>query len=189
MLACIFCLRVFLFLGIHEAQVTLLTPRLSRGYYGKTMLSQITLVLTILIIGWLGALTYFFWKLYLHYNRLTKGVSNRSIQTILDDILKETHTAKRDIELLKAQCATIEKQGQFHIQKIGLQRFNPFKDTGGDQSFILALLDGKETGVVISGLYSRSGTRWYAKKVINGKGQEYELSEEEKKTIREAKQT
>ena len=109
------------------------------------------------------------------------------MQTILEGVLKQTHTAKTDIAKLKEQYATIEQQGQFHIQKIGLLRFNPFKDTGGDQSFILALLDAKETGVVISGLYSRSGTRWYAKKVINGRGVEYELSEEEKKTIKEAK--
>lgn len=142
-----------------------------------------------IFILWLGGLTYFFWKLFLHYNSLTKGSSGKSLQTLLDDILVETRGAKKDIAALQEQYATIEKQGQFHIQKIGLLRFNPFKDTGGDQSFILALLDGKETGVVISGLYSRAGTRWYAKKIVNAKGVEYELSEEEKKTIREAKQT
>ena len=37
------------------------------------------------------------------------------------------------------------------------------------------------TGIVISALYSRSGTRWYAKKITNGKGTEVELSDEEKK--------
>jgi hypothetical protein len=49
------------------------------------------------------------------------------------------------------------------------------------------LVDGKDTGVVISGLYSRSGTRWYAKRVANGKGVDYELSEEEKKSLKEAR--
>lgn len=149
----------------------------------------ILLVFIILIIAWLGTLTYFFWKLFLHYNNLTKGVSNRSLQVVLDNILKETQTSKKHIAELQEQYATMEKQGQFHIQRIGLLRFNPFKDTGGDQSFILSLLDGKETGVVISGLYSRAGTRWFAKKVINGKGVEYELSEEEKKAIKEANKT
>jgi hypothetical protein len=139
------------------------------------------------IIIWLCGLTYFFWKLFLHYNRLTKGSSSRSLQTILDEILKQTNTANKDIAVLQEQYATMEKQGQLHIQKIGLIRFNPFKDTGGDQSFILALLDGRETGIVISGLYSRAGTRWFAKKIVNGKGVEYELSEEEKKAIKEAK--
>jgi hypothetical protein len=80
----------------------------------------------------------------------------------------------------------MQKDGLLHIQKIGLLRFNPFKDTGGDQSFILSLSDANDTGVVISGLYSRSGTRWYTKKVINGKAVEHDLSEEEKKVLKEA---
>lgn len=82
----------------------------------------------------------------------------------------------------------IEKDGQLHIQKIGLLRFNPFKDTGGDQSFILSLINGQESGVVITALYSRSGTRWYAKRVASGKGIEHELSEDEKKSLAMAKE-
>jgi hypothetical protein len=41
--------------------------------------------------------------------------------------------------------------------------------------------------VVITALYSRSGTRWYAKKVLKGKGVEHELSEEEQKALKVAK--
>jgi hypothetical protein len=55
------------------------------------------------------------------------------------------------------------------IQRVGLVRFNPFDDTGGDQSFALALLDGRGDGVVISSLHSRSGTRFYAKPVKAGR--------------------
>ena len=101
----------------------------------------------------------------------------------MDGLLKDLELNKKDIDYLKEYSARIEKDGLLHIQKI---RFNPFKDTGCDQSFILSLVDGKDTGVVISGLYSRSGTRWYAKKVANGKGTEHELSEEEKKALKEA---
>ena len=93
---------------------------------------------------------------------------------------------KKAIEMLRAHYDRIDKEGQFHIQKVGLLRFNPFKDTGGDQSFILSLVDNNDTGVIISGLYSRSGVRWYAKKVAGGKGVEHELSEEERKALKEA---
>ena len=150
------------------------------------MLWQMLLAVSVLSIGWLIGLTYFFFHLSRHYNMLLKGTSQRSLQKILDTLLYQINLAKKDIVTLQAQYATMEKQGKLHIQKIGLLRFNPFKDTGGDQSFILAFLDGKETGVVISGLYSRAGTRWYAKKIRNGKGVEYELSDEEKKAIKEA---
>lgn len=102
-------------------------------------------------------------------------------------MLKDVSAEKKDIETLKSYCATIEKEGKLHIQKVGLLRFNPFKDTGGDQSFILSLLDGNDTGVIISGLYSRTGTRWYAKRVASGKGVDYELSEEEQRALKNSK--
>ncbi len=136
---------------------------------------------------WLLLITILFWQLLSHYNNLTKGISNRTLKTILEEVLKNITISQKDIDVLKTRCDTIEKDGIFHIQKIGLLRFNPFKDTGGDQSFILALLDKNDTGVVISSLYARSGTRWYAKSVLNGKATEHQLSDEEKKAIKEAK--
>lgn len=138
---------------------------------------------------WLCVVTFFAVRLSSHYNNLVKDTNKRTLQTILESLLKDIEVAKKDIAMLAQQYDTILSEGNFHIQKIGLLRFNPFKDTGGDQSFILALLDGKDTGVVLSGLYSRSGTRWYAKKVKNGKGVEHELSDEEKQAIKEALQT
>ena len=151
------------------------------------MMSELVLVALGIIALWLLVLTVFFWKTLSHYNRLTKGVSEKSLKAVLEKLLKESELAAKDIEYLKDYCAKIEKEGFLHIQKVGLIRFNPFKDTGGDQSFVLSLIDGQETGIVISGLYSRSGTRWYAKKVKEGKGVDYELSEEEKRSIKEAR--
>jgi len=133
---------------------------------------------------WLSALTYMYWKLRSHYNLLTNGVNGKTLEDALTRIVKDVSLSQKEIEDLIARCDTIEKKELFNIQKIGLLRFNPFKDTGGDQSFILALLDAQDTGVVITALYSRSGTRWYAKRVLQGRGAEHELSEEEKKTIK-----
>lgn len=121
-----------------------------------------------------------------HYNKLTKGLTDKSFKSVLDSFVKDINVAKKDIDYLKAYCDKMQRDGLLHIQKIGLLRFNPFKDTGGDQSFILSLTDANDTGVVISSLYSRSGARWYTKRVVNGKGIEYELSDEEKRVIKEA---
>lgn len=136
---------------------------------------------------WLGILTFFLIQLYSHYNRLTKGISSKTLKSVLDELLKEVTITQKDVENLRLRCDTMEKDGLFHIQKIGLLRFNPFKDTGGDQSFILTLVDANDTGVVISGLYARSGMRWYAKRIVGGKGVEHELSDEEKRALKETK--
>jgi hypothetical protein len=68
--------------------------------------------------------------------------------------------------------------------KMGLVRFNPFGDVGGNQSFAVAFLDREKTGIVISSLYGREGTRLYAKPVQNGKSLKgYGFSKEEQDAI------
>lgn len=139
-----------------------------------------------LLLIWIGILTFFFWSLSAHYNNLVRSTNKKTLQTALDSLIADIDIAKKDIAKLSKTCDTIMEEGKFHIQKVGLLRFNPFKETGGDQSFILALLDEQDNGVVLSGLYSRSGMRWYAKKIKKGDGVEHSLSVEEKETIRQA---
>jgi len=152
--------------------------------FGQT--SFIILSLSLILI-WLAVLTVFIYKTISHYNRLSSGVSRQNLSNILEKILSGMEISKKDIVALVSRCDKIEQDGLFHVQKIGLLRFNPFSDTGGDQSFILAILNGREDGVLISSLHGRVGTRWYAKTVKEGKGIEHELSDEEKTVIKNAK--
>ena|SRR5258708_2680000 len=108
----------------------------------------IWIVITILSL-WLAIVTFFYFKLSTHYNNLIKGVSEHSLHAVLERIISDSDIIKKDIAFLREACDRMDKEGQLHIQKIGLLRFNPFKDTGGDQSFILALVDGQDTGVII----------------------------------------
>jgi len=147
------------------------------------MTFNLEFVAFVAIVIWILVLSIILWKALSHYNKLTKGFTNKGLKSVLENIIKDLNQGKLDIDYLKTYCDTIQKEGLLHIQKIGLLRFNPFKDTGGNQSFILSLVDGKDTGVIISGLYSRSGTRWYAKRIVKGKALEHELSEEEKTAL------
>lgn len=151
------------------------------------MLGVVPLIVLGIFFIWLIVLTFIVILYKRHYDFLIRDVTKESLTSVLDKILGDLTLTKKDIANLSSQYDKIEKDSSLHIQKIGLVRFNPFKDTGGDQSFILSLLDAHNTGVVISGLYSRSGTRWYAKKVIEGKGFEHELSDEELKAVHQAK--
>jgi len=151
------------------------------------MVSNFVLFSFLTIFLWLFVISLVLFRALSHYNKLGKGLTEKNFKSIMENLLRDVNSAKKDIDYLKAYCDKIQKEGLLHIQKIGLVRFNPFKDTGGDQSFILSLMDGNDTGVIISGLYSRLGTRWYAKKVVKGKSVEHELSGEEKKALKEAK--
>ncbi len=168
-------------------KITLLTHGCQEANIRVNMVFNFQLLASAVLFIWLLVITFFFFRMNAHYNTLTNGVHKKTLSSLLDEILKKIDFAKQEIDALRSRCDTIEKQSIFHIQKIGLLRYNPFKDTGGEQSFVLSLLDGDDTGVVISGLYSRSGTRWYAKKVVSGKGIDYDLSEEEKKALKQAR--
>ena len=126
--------------------------------------------------------------LYLRIRRAPIDIFDEKEAKSLEDILvfqsKTLKTLDKDIQELYTISNKINNLSLRGIHKVGLVRFNPFKDVGGDQSFSLALLNGKDNGVVISSLYTREGTRAYAKAIASGQSEKYPLSEEEKKAIK-----
>lgn len=143
-------------------------------------------IFVIVIVVWNGILTYLFFQEKNKLHQITKNGKRENLVEVLAEVLDNEKRIKKVLEEINKQVEGLIFDSQFYIQKIGLVRFNPFNDTGGDQSFILALVDDKDSGVVISGLHTRNGTRWYAKKVQNGKGVEHELSTDEIKAIKSA---
>lgn len=94
-----------------------------------------------------------------------------------------------DIQELYSISNQIHALANRSLFKLGVIRFNPFKDIGGDQSFSVAFLDGKNSGVVLSSLHTREGTRVYAKPIAEGQAEKYPLTEEEKRAVKIASPT
>lgn len=116
---------------------------------------------------------------------LTRGEDGRSLESILDAHLEKVHGLSRDVERLATRSAVQEAGLQRAYQRVGLVRFNPYEDTGGNQSFALALLDANGDGLLISSLHGRASTRVYAKAVKGGKA-EVAVSGEEAQALRQA---
>lgn len=104
----------------------------------------------------------------------------------LEELLVQFRELKEDFKKIANELESLKKENKFNIQKVGIVRFNPFKEIGGNQSFSVAFLDGNNDGVVITSLYTREGNRVYGKPIKNGQS-EYLLTEEEKKAIDYAK--
>lgn len=117
---------------------------------------------------------------------LTGGLGEGTLEDVLIQHLESVHAMGNDVDDLVARMAVIEAEARHHFSHQGLVRFNPFPDTGGNQSFVLALLDDSYDGFVISSLHSRAGTRIYAKAVVGGKT-DTNLSAEETQAIEEAR--
>jgi len=147
----------------------------------------LTLIFFGFIIVWLLILSVFYYRIFSHYQKLTKGITKKDLRSILEKLLANLDEKSQRINQLIKETEKIKKDIVYDLQKIGLVRYNPFAETGGDQSFCLSILDQEDNGLVISSLHSRDTTRVYAKPVKDGKAVGYELSEEEKQAIVKAK--
>ena len=114
------------------------------------------------------------------------GKEAQDLESVLLAQTKEISQLDKEIQELFEISNRLHALGQKSIHKVGIIRFNPFKDIGGDQSFALALLDGKNSGIVISSLHTREGTRIYSKPIIKSESEKYTLTEEEKQAIKTA---
>lgn len=136
---------------------------------------------------WLIVLTILLLKVKKHYNSLIGHTGKRTLDTILDEIITQDKHFAQEITTLKKGLEEVGTQAEFHFQKIGLVRFNPFERQGGEQSFILSFLDKKNNGIIVNFLYTKEGVRVYSKRITEGKSDDYELSKEEKEAIINAK--
>lgn len=144
-------------------------------------------ILLFLVIAWLSGLSFFVGKFINSFRKITKDVSDKDLKTLLEEVLKRIDLTQKESRLVLGKVEEVENKGIFHFQKVGLVRYNPFSDTGGDQSFVLAILDGKDDGLIITSLHSRDQTRVFAKPVDKGKESGYEFSKEEIEAIVRAK--
>jgi hypothetical protein len=116
---------------------------------------------------------------------LTRGAEGHSLEAVLDAHLDKVFAVARELDELAARMAVLEGAQRRAFQRVGLVRYNPFEETGGNQRFALALLDAAGDGWVLSSLHARSGTRVYAKAIKAGRA-DAALSEEETAAIQRA---
>ena len=117
---------------------------------------------------------------------LTRGAEGQSLESILDAHLDKVYAVGapggRSWRPARRSSRRVQRKA---VQRVGLVRFNPFEDTGGNQSFALALLDAHGDGFIVSSLHARTVTRVYGKAVAGGKS-EAALSGEEAEALRQA---
>lgn len=132
---------------------------------------------------WLVILTKIILKTKAHYHGLISNTKKHKIDEILDQLLMDDKRTSQEVQEVKNELKEEIKKTALHIQKVGLIRFSPFEKSGGEKSFVITFLNNENSGIVINFIHTRDGLRVYSKKVVHGKGQEFELSEEEKKAI------
>ena len=146
----------------------------------------VALVVAVVVLGaWVAWLQRSETLLRRRLRRVLPQGESSGIDEILDRQLKRIDSLTERIDALNKLHHELESLSQRTIQKVAVIRYNPFSDTGGDQSFAIALLDSLGNGVVLSSLHSRTDTRVFAKPVHSGRSK-FQLSDEEQEAIKKA---
>jgi uncharacterized protein DUF4446 len=146
----------------------------------------VALVVSVVLLGaWVAWLQRSEALLRRRLRRVLPEGESGGIDEILDRQLKRVESLSERVDALNKLHHELEDLSQRTIQKVAVIRYNPFSDTGGDQSFAIALLDSLGNGVVVSSLHSRTDTRVFAKPVQSGRSK-FQLSDEEQDAIRKA---
>ncbi|HVY68083.1 MAG TPA: DUF4446 family protein [Patescibacteria group bacterium] len=145
-----------------------------------------------LILGILACIlsVWALWQIH-SLNRMRRslfaGKTAADLEEVVVRLSRELQTGRQQQADLVQALAEVRRDLSFASQKLGLVRFNPFADGGGNFSFSLALLDAHNNGVVITSMHGREQNRIYTKRIVKGKS-ESQLTGEEQEALQLADQ-
>jgi len=148
-------------------------------------ISVFEIIIIVVLLLSIGAIVFIYFKLQQaqkSYHELLSGVRKGNLEDILKQHLTRIETIDKKLTANEENLYRFKDVAKNYIQKVGFKRFNPFHETGGDQSFVLVLLDDHNSGIVLSSYHQRDVTRFYAKYVVRGKP-EHKLSKEEEEEL------
>lgn len=137
------------------------------------------------ILVWLATLEFRLMRLTKTLRVLFSGRTGADLEQVLREYMERMDRTDETIKQFNQRATLVEQKAPYNVSHVGVVRFNPFADKGGDQSFAVALLDDHHDGVVFTGLHSRSDVRVYAKPIVGGTST-YPLTNEESEAIARA---
>jgi len=125
-------------------------------------------------------------KLNKKYKKFMTGNSGENLETIIINRFNDIDKLKEDRDLICKEIEKINENLMTSMQKIGIVKYDAFKEMGGKLSFVLALLDKNNDGILLNSIHSsREGCYIYLKEIIKGESF-LELSKEERTALEQA---
>jgi hypothetical protein len=126
-------------------------------------------------------------RLRSHYRLLMEGVDGVDLAAVLETMGRRLGGTEANVEALETAAADLDGRLARALQRFEVLRYNAYGDSGGDQSFSIAMLDADASGIVITSLHGRDGVRVYAKPIDRGRST-YSLSDDEQRAIAGARE-
>ncbi|MCI5639804.1 MAG: DUF4446 family protein [Lachnospiraceae bacterium] len=122
------------------------------------------------------------------YKQFMSGENGKSLEKAILDKFESIDKLEEDVSVINKNISDIRGQLTTAYQKIGMVKYDAFKEIGGKLSFVLVLLTEDDNGFILNSMHStKDGCYTYAKEVVNGEAFVI-LSEEEQQALEEAKQ-
>lgn len=125
-------------------------------------------------------------KLYRAYDRFMRGKDAESLENTLLSCIEKTEEVDKMNQMLREDIIGLRKNQRITYQKMGMVKYNAFREMSGDLSYTLALLDQRNNGFVMNSVYGKEGGYSYIKEIVNGECAIL-LSEEEQTALEKAK--
>jgi len=145
----------------------------------------IIFILIIIIIGGIAYIIYDNIKFKKAYKKFMKGSTADSLEEKIFQMCEEQDSLRKLGSKHSREIKELYVKHQSAFQKVGLVKYDAFKEMGGKLSFCLVLLDENDTGILINSIHNSSGCYCYAKKIKNGKC-DIVLGEEEQLAVDKA---
>lgn len=125
-------------------------------------------------------------KLKKKYMKFMTGATGSNLEEVVLSRFGDIDSLKDEAKEMKGEMSKVKDNLLLTFQKIGVIKYDAFKEMGGKLSFVLVLLDKNDNGIILNSVHSsREGCYTYLKEIIKGESF-LELSEDEKKALNQA---
>ena len=147
-------------------------------FIGLASISLVLLILVIIQMIQIGSLKK-------NYKKFMGGKDVKSLEKQLERIVEDNKYIVDLSDTNKKDIKTINKEMEFSFNKVGIVKYDAFKQMGGLLSFSIALLNEKNDGFILNSVHSSEGCYTYVKEIKAGLC-EIDLSNEEKEALFQA---
>ena len=121
-------------------------------------------------------------KLRKNYDRFMRGKDGESLEEEMHKLFDDIRALKLASDNADIQIKEIKNNLLFTYQKLGIVRYDAFREMGGKLSFSIAMLNDKNDGFIINSMHSSDGCYTYIKEIKNGESK-VTLGEEESEAL------
>lgn len=121
-------------------------------------------------------------KMKKQYKQFMSGSDGATMEEVITKRFSEIDELKENDKQQSEGIQYLKEKFKFTYQKMGMVKYDAYREMGGQLSFALTMLDQDNNGFLMNSVHNRDGNYCYVKEIANGVA-DVNLSEEEEKSL------